>query len=77
MAKISKKDIEKAVEEARTITGLPFIFHDVRGGYGLSFLLDSPGPGLINTEPLSPKFETRDEFLLWLQGFVTGWSIQT
>lgn len=73
MGKISAKDLGAAVDQFRKITQIPAIHSEMTGKYELSLLGEEVSPGVIRTIPISPRFETRDELLSWMQAYIQGW----
>lgn len=73
MAKVSSKEMDRALSEMRAITGIPAVIRDVSKDYGLMIIGSPVSQGLIRAHDLSPRFSTRDELLVWMQGFVSGW----
>lgn len=50
---------------------VPVTLKDIPGDYGLIIFDPEANPPVYS--PLSPSFATRDELLVWMQGFAEGW----
>jgi len=76
MPKVSKKNINEAIDDARRLTGLRLLLNDVPGEFGLRLLGAPAGEQSFHAVWLSPKFSTRDDLMNWLHGFLQGWTMR-
>lgn len=73
MAQLTKGTLDKVVQQFVDITGLPVVLKDIPGDYGLVLFAPGDGGEYVPHKEFSPSFATRDQLLLWMQGFVAGW----
>lgn len=73
MAKLTKGTLDKVVQHFVEITDLPVVLKDIPGNYGLVLFAPGEGGEYVPQKNFSESFQTRDQLLVWMQGFVAGW----
>ena len=76
MAKVTNKKLDEAMAEVRKITGINnLLLNVIPNEYGIRMLGAPAGPGMHHATWLSPQFETREELITWMHGFLQGWTL--
>lgn len=70
MPSLTKSSLNKVVRQFSEIA-FPVTLKDIPGDYGLVIFDPEAQPPIYNQ--ISPSFSTRDQLLIWMQGFVVGW----
>ena len=76
MAKVTNKTLDEGMQEIRKITGINNLLLSVATReYGIRMLGAPIAPGVHQGAWLSPRFETREELVNWMHGFLQGWTL--